>query len=259
MKIEELINKHYSNLNQNDLHILKYILNNKKSCYNLGINALADKCNVSRTTVLRLAQKLGLSGYSEFKVFLKWEERESCENDSGYVEALSGGIDKTIKHNKDKQLRDICELIYKKERIFIYTTGRAQQICAEELKRMFLFTHKYFNLISGVPELEALIPNLTSRDLVIIISFSGNTPNLDSHVNQLVVRGIDFVSMTRLDNNKLASMTPYNLYGVSSSMRLKSGVLYESTMFFYTISEVLFYHYNQYLKELEEKAVEIGG
>ena len=37
MKIEELINNNYNKLNENDIYILKYILQNKTECFNLGI------------------------------------------------------------------------------------------------------------------------------------------------------------------------------------------------------------------------------
>ncbi|MCY8507811.1 MurR/RpiR family transcriptional regulator, partial [Bacillus atrophaeus] len=75
MSLEELINQHYNKLNDNDFYILKYILNHKHTCYLLGINDLAKECSVSRSSILRLSQKLGFSGYSEFRVYLKWEDQ----------------------------------------------------------------------------------------------------------------------------------------------------------------------------------------
>lgn len=55
MKLEELVNKYYANLNNTDLLIWKYIYNHKKACQNYSINELAEKCNVSRTTIMRFA------------------------------------------------------------------------------------------------------------------------------------------------------------------------------------------------------------
>ena len=153
----------------------------------MGINELADKCNVSKSTVLRLTQKLGLSGYSEFKIFLKWEEQNKVEQEEeiDYIESLNKSVSDTIKNNKQDNIRDICKVINESERIFIYGTGRAQQICVEEIKRLFLFAHKYFTVIQGVHEFETLINSLTSKDTVIIVSLSGNTPNLDRYVTGL--------------------------------------------------------------------------
>lgn len=73
MRLEQLVNSNYSKLNDNDIYILRYILNNKEKCSTISINELAKLCNVSRTTVLRMVQKLGFDGYSEFKVYLKWQ------------------------------------------------------------------------------------------------------------------------------------------------------------------------------------------
>ena len=79
---QELINKHYNILNENDIYIWNYISNNKKECESLSIDNLAHKCNVSRTTILRFAQKISLKGYSELKLYLKLENQVINENDN---------------------------------------------------------------------------------------------------------------------------------------------------------------------------------
>lgn len=71
MQLEELINKNYSQLNENDLYIWKYISTHRKECENISINQLADYCHVSRTTILRFSKRLGLKGFTELKVLLK--------------------------------------------------------------------------------------------------------------------------------------------------------------------------------------------
>ena len=76
MKLEALISKHYDSLNPNDLIIWRYIYKHKEKCANMSIEALAEACSVSRSTVMRFAQKLGLAGYSELKVHLRWELEE---------------------------------------------------------------------------------------------------------------------------------------------------------------------------------------
>lgn len=253
MKLAELVNSNYSKLNENDLHIVKYILNNKKNCSKMGINELADKCNVSKSTVLRLTQKLGLSGYSEFKIFLKWEEEKNIEEDVDYLENMCKSVVDTIKINNENSIKETCKAIYEAERIFIYGTGRAQQMCVEEMKRLFLFSHKYFTVIEGVYEFESLIHNLGSKDVVIIVSLSGNTKNLDSCTTQLNMRGTKVISITKLENNSLASMTPYNLYGATACRELNSGVKHESTLFFYIIVELLFYNYELYVREINKE------
>ncbi|MEK4886178.1 MurR/RpiR family transcriptional regulator [Bacillus sp. FSL W8-0223] len=251
MKIEELINKHYNQLHDNDLHILKYILNNKSSCYELGINSLAEKCNVSRSSILRLAQKLGFSGYSEFRVFLKWQDQKDPNIHKSGVEILRNDILETLKYAKNTDFSEICRLIYHTEKIFVYGTGTAQLNCAFDLQRMFLPVQKYFHVIQAQTEFEMIIKDLTLNDLIIIISFSGDTPSIFPAVQSLVAKGIPFISVTNLKNNRLARMTPYNLYAYSSCNELKDGTKLNTFSSFFIVGEMLFHHYVDFIKQKE--------
>ncbi|GIM30474.1 HTH-type transcriptional regulator GlvR [Clostridium polyendosporum] len=255
MRLEELINNNYNKLNDNDLYILKYILNNKSECYNLGINELAKKCNVSRTTILRFTQKLGFKGYSEFRVRLKWQEENNDNEEDDYVEKLYMDLNETIKLVREKDFTNICKLIYNAERVFVYGTGTAQLAVAQELKRTFLAAHKYFHLIEGYREFEIITPSITERDIVIIISLSGNTTSLYSCVNELSIRGIEYISITKLSNNKLSRMTPHNLYITNSIMNLSNGLTSETFSFFFILNEVLFRQYINYQQKQEDSSL----
>lgn len=253
MKLEELVNNNYNKLNENDLYILKYILNNKKKCCDLGINEIAKKCNVSRTTILRFVQKLGFKGYSEFRVYLKWqEEEENNYNESDYMEKLYSDLNENIKFIKEKDFEEICKLIYNAERVFVYGTGTAQLTVAQELKRTFLAAHKYFHIIEGYTEFEIITPSITEKDIVIVISLSGNTTSLYKCVNELSIRGVEIISITKFSNNKLSSMTKHNLYVTTSTINLPNGITSETFSFFFVLNEVLFRHYITYQQKQEK-------
>ncbi|MEY9869433.1 RpiR family glv operon transcriptional regulator [Peribacillus sp. B2I2] len=251
MKIEELINKHYNQLHENDFHILKYTLNNKSTCYHLGINQLANKCNVSRSSILRLAQKLGFSGYSEFRVYLKWQDEEHVQREVTSVDSLNEDIQETIKYTKTKDFIEICELIDRSERIFVYGTGSLQLNCADELQRMFLSMQRHLYVIRALVEFEILLQGLTSKDLIIMISFSGDTPVIFPIVQSLLTKGVPFISITNLKNNRLATMTPYNLYASSSEIPMNDGLSSVSSSSFFFIGETLFRQYVDYRHNLE--------
>lgn len=53
MRLEELVNQYYGQLNENDLMIWKYILSHKKECCSIFIEELSRKCNISRATISR--------------------------------------------------------------------------------------------------------------------------------------------------------------------------------------------------------------
>ena len=79
MTLEELVNSKLDKLNPTDLIVWRYIYAHKKECCYISIYDIADNCNVSRTTVLRFAKKLGLDGFSDLKMMLKMEISQAQE------------------------------------------------------------------------------------------------------------------------------------------------------------------------------------
>ncbi|KUP30757.1 MurR/RpiR family transcriptional regulator [Bacillus halotolerans] len=254
MQLEELINQHYSKLNDNDFHILKYILNHKNTCYRLGIDALAKACSVSRSSILRLAQKLGFSGYSEFRVFLKWEDQPE-EGESMSFQKLLDDIEANLKFIRTKDMTDMCQLIDEADRIFVYGSGTAQKICAHDLQRMFIPLNKYLILIEGSNEFDQMQNDFKVNDLFIIISLSGETPELIPQARMLSAKGVPFISITNLKNNVLAQLTPHNLYATSKPVTLSDKKEIVAFAPFFLVGEALFRAYVDY-KEAEKNDIE---
>lgn len=240
MRFEELVNEHYDSLNDNELHMLNYIMNNKKESATLSINDLADRCNVSKSSLLRFTKKLGFSGYSEFKFYIKWENesKESNVDNVNVTESLIQDIQSTISHLNLPQIDEICEIIYNARRVFLYGTGYSQMNVAKELQRNFMAINEYFYLIHDNEQIESIIQNLNSDDVVIIISLSGNSKILFPIMKQLSAKNIKAISMTNLNANYLSSMTPYNLYSTVSEVKTPIREL-NTFIPFYIVGEVL--------------------
>lgn len=69
MKLEELVNRNYQQLNDNDLYIWNYIIHHRKECERLSIDELALRCSVSRSTILCFSKRLGLKDTLNLKFF----------------------------------------------------------------------------------------------------------------------------------------------------------------------------------------------
>ena len=243
--LEEIINNNYSKLNENDLYILKFICSNKKECTNVSINDLADKCNVSRTTILRFAQKLGFKGYSEFKVFLSWEEKEKSndQTEGDYVNKFYLDLEETKKNLNQKNLQEMSKIIYDSDRVFVYGTGVTQKNIAKEMQRTFLVSRKYLYLIEGETELQTVLSDVTSKDVLIIITLNGNRDFLNRIVNSLNINGIKYISMTKFSDNVVARNTPYNLYISSTIINAGKDQVHESIALFFLLVDILFREY----------------
>lgn len=66
-------------LSETESDVLEYLLNNIDSIQELGIRAVAQACFTSMTTVMRLAKKLGYSGFREMVYDLAHLQRASQE------------------------------------------------------------------------------------------------------------------------------------------------------------------------------------
>ena len=71
MELEGIINGHFHELNENEKAIIEYIIKNKANCQEMTIIELAKETLTSKSSILRLTQKLGFSGYSEFKYSIR--------------------------------------------------------------------------------------------------------------------------------------------------------------------------------------------
>ncbi|GFR36672.1 MurR/RpiR family transcriptional regulator [Thermobrachium celere] len=246
MRLEQLVNSHFLKLNENDKYILGYILNNKEKCSTININELAKLCNVSRTTILRMVKKLGFEGYSEFKVYMKWNlEKEKRYNNAALDEYFED-VNKTIKILKETDFYSISRLIDDSERIFVYGTGVAQNIVAQELKRLFLAVNKYFHIIEGNTELKLVLQGLNSKDLVFIISLSGNTKGIIDCIKEMIIKNVSVVSITRYGRNKLSELAQYNLYVHISSINLNEYRVVENFSPYFILNDILFREYVKY-------------
>lgn len=246
MNLEELVNKHYEHLNNNDLHVLKYILNNKSTCYQMGINELSEACYVSRSSLHRMTKKLGFSGYSEFRVTLKWE-KEPVQNKNNHIDVLKSDIETTLKNLSPIDFGHLSEMLHASERIFIYGTGTAQLTCAVEAQRMFAVVGRFVTIVHDQIEFESIFSVITENDIVIILSLSGDTPALIPQVKQLSAKGITFISITNLKDNKIAQIAPYNIYATITNELTVDGNELASFIPFHITFETIVRNYIEYI------------
>lgn len=253
MKLDELVNKYYKCLNDNDLYIWNYISNHRKECENLAIDQLAYKCSVSRTTILRFAQKLSLKGYGELKVYLKLDNERTKENVNN-LEAVCDTYNEVIKNIKDKDCTDIFKVIDKAKTLYVYGIGMIQSSIKKEIKRTFLAAGKVFYDLSGYTEANAIIDIATQDDVFIIISMSGENQFILDFAKNLKIRNVPIISITKLKDNSLAKISDYSLYTYTVLIpKIFNDVDFESLTCYFILIEVLFLKYMEYQTQKKKK------
>lgn len=114
MELQRLVFEKETELNELDLDILNYILNHQQEVQTLGIMQLADVTHASKSSILRMTKKLGFSGYSEFKYFLRHkanQETTQIQQETNIFDQQLEDIQRTI---ADLHQSNIQPVLYKK-------------------------------------------------------------------------------------------------------------------------------------------------
>lgn len=250
MRLEDLVSQNYNKLNDNDRHIWVYILRHKEACKTMSIHQLAAACNLSHTTILRFTQKLGLEGYSELKIWLKWADKENIGINQTEVDACYQDIIQTLSYLKGRDCSDIFKLIDRSNRVFIYGSGQVQRNAAEELKRSFLFLDKQFHNLEGGMEIQILLDYVKGDDIFFLLSHSGENESMLDVAAKLKQKGCKTIAITRVGNNSLSRLCDIHLSFFNHLIRVDSwGNELYMTSHFFLINELLMLKYMEYINK----------
>lgn len=257
MRLEEIINQHRKSLNDTDMVIWKYILQHRSESRHISIHELARACCVSSTTVVRFAQKLGFDGFGELKAVMKMEEPDQAVYQTDVLQDL--GVfyeqtwDKLIKRNFDSASR----LVHEANRVFAFASGYVQSNVVQELKRLFFYDNVLIYEIAGRAEFYSILEMLTTDDLFVFVSLSGESPTVTEFGSELRLRDIPFISITKLHDNTLASLSTVNLYVSPATFRLYEGSderpAFQSMMPYFLLVETWYVKYRLYVQRQENE------
>lgn len=207
MRFDDRIQLYEYKLNDTDDQIVEYIKENKDKVLNLSIQKLAENLFTVPNTIVRLSRKLGYEGFSELKSALRLEEINENEDFS----SISKNIKKTYEIIDEETIDKICRKFKESKDIFFYGVGDSLPFCemmAKNLKcvgkRAEFFTHRHDMLYS--------IDNLGSKDLVFIISNSGETGQILEVAQKAKEHEAFIISLTHLCENSLVKLSLINLY-----------------------------------------------
>ena len=76
MRFTDLVNEHYADLNETELLMCNYIMENIDIIPTMSTLEFARNSLSSQSSVIRFSQKLGFTGFTELRNFIKWQDHE---------------------------------------------------------------------------------------------------------------------------------------------------------------------------------------
>lgn len=242
MNLEALVNIYYNELNKNDKTVIRQILNFQEKYKTLSCEQLAGECHISRATLLRLCRKIGLSSFSDLKYLLRQNQNSNSKEKIQSFHEVCKNYHLLIDELKKISFEHICEKIFNAKTIYIYGTGNEQKSLGLELKRIFLSVEKCVIDLFDYGEIEFMKDSFQKDDLFIIISLSGETPE-GIRIMQMIEGRIHTLSLTRLQNNSISSLSEDSLYVATQMLEGIQYTAYELVGVFYALIDLLFVSY----------------
>lgn len=201
---------------EKEMRIYDYINKNNDKVPYMTIREVADEVSVSTTTILNFIKKIGYPNYSSFKYAYKVKEKnEKSKADKYDFKEVIKCLDKFDSTFYKDKFEDAINILKNKDNVIFIGIGNSG-IIAQYGARLFSSIGK-FSLSINDPYLR--VGYLGSSSAVIVLSVSGETPEIVREVKEFKKSGCKIIVIATTENCTLARMSdvtiPYYIESVN--------------------------------------------
>lgn len=215
----------YDGLNRSQQKIADYILNHPYEVLNMSVKEFGYATKTSASAIVRFAQKLGYTGYPQLRLELAQEINTHNNQDDGDDPNLDGSfLDFINQENKSylytvretfellniRTLEKVIKLASKSRRIYLIGLGTSAHVCQDfgrKLNRIDALAIHYDDPHTAV----ANSVHITHEDLLIAVSYRGNTKEVLAVCEMAKEKGAPIVAITQNNGNSLSSVADFVL------------------------------------------------
>ncbi|WP_164218232.1 MurR/RpiR family transcriptional regulator [Virgibacillus sp. YIM 98842] len=219
--LKEMLNS----LPPSEKKIAQYILENPEEAILQTALMLGEKSNTSSAAVIRLCKSLGLSGFQELKIRVagdlqaeentEYRDIEPNEGLKDIMDKVTSNTIQTLRETMDimseKSLAAAVSALSKAKSILFIGVG-ASFIAANDAEQKFLRINKNAYAFSDVHMAATSIANKGEEDVVVGISFSGNTREIAKLLELAKQKNCTTISITKYGNSLVSKWTDILLH-----------------------------------------------
>jgi RpiR family transcriptional regulator, glv operon transcriptional regulator len=209
-KLVERFSSQIKDLTFSERHVLYYVDDNLSTAKSQSLTHLADTNNVSTTTIVRMCQKLGLEGFSEFKFILKKLDQNQRPKMGDTLERYRKTLDHSLSLQQTKDFEEITEQLIRAKRVFIVAVGLSKMM-GEYFSKLLMQVNKSTSYVYESHIID-LLPNMVERnDLIVFISSSGETGTIVKAAEKLRYKNIYTLAITNGTDSSLSNIVQKSL------------------------------------------------
>lgn len=218
-------------LSAKELAVATFIQANTDALKNMSIQSLAKLNQVSTSTILRLCNKLGYNGFSDFKVDLisslprklntdvlqdDINLNDSLQDVNNKVQAMEkSSIDETHSMINLESLNKAIDLIIDSNKIIIFGAS-SSGLVGKELEYQLIKIKKDVSCHFDSHIQKSIANTLDSNDLIIIISHSGETPECIDLLKLAQKNNVRSIAITKMGQSQVSSLAEVILHTTST-------------------------------------------
>lgn len=219
MSLDRFI-QNYQNFNQKEKKLVDHILSNLDRVNDLSVQELAEEMYISKTSLINFCKKLGFSGYTEMKYYIKSyisnaEIKISSKSFDTSKNEILDEVKKTLQLLSEEKILEFCKEILISKHLYICSRGTSKQLAMNFSNSLNMLGISgvfidNFNLINVMKN------HLSADDTVIIISLSGSTQILQDLAQFSKINGSKLLSVTGFRSNPIQELSDNSLNFYSS-------------------------------------------
>ncbi|NAP00255.1 SIS domain-containing protein [Halomonas sp. MG34] len=208
--LKEMVNS----LSPSERKVATYIIDHPQEAIHLTALGLGEKSNTSSAAVIRLCKSLGVKGFQELKIRVAgdlqtddatvYRDIEPNETYKSIIDKVTANTVQTLKETVDiideNQLEKAVEALANANSIVLAGVG-ASYIAAKDGEQKFQRIDKNAYSFSDIHLAATLIANKGKGDVVIGISFSGDTQEVAKLLQLAKQRDITTIGITKYGNS----------------------------------------------------------
>ena len=222
MDLQDVVNANQHRFSDTERDILAFMLENEEFVAEATINSLAHKTYTSTSSIIRLTKKLNFSGFAELKYFIKSSLTKAEPYNPRFIESGREDILRTYDYLEHMELSGLLRKLHTARTIYCFGTGYAQRNAVQEFAKSMQVCGKFCHVIPARNEFESTMSAMNQDDVVILVSFSGQTENMREHVKMLALRKIPMIAITAIGVNFMSSYAEYSLHYQTTPTQLST-------------------------------------
>ncbi len=235
-----LIKQYLNTLAPSERKAADYLLAHPSQAVNMGVQEIAEKAHTSAAALIRLSRRLGYSGYSDLRMSLAREvfssETEGEEvpittlaehaTVSSVVQTLVEGTADTIRGIQrvlsHTAVQDAVSMITRSSRVVISGVGASGIVATDfqqKLARLGIYA-----VYTSDPDMQVVLAcSLTRDDLLIAISYSGESESILKVAREARNNSASLLSITRIGGNSLSRLSNTVLHVPNNESLFREG------------------------------------